>query len=999
MKHGKEYWLSLRDKADTPEYRALVEREFPEGTLELASSMNRRTFMTLMGASVALAGLTSCRRPEEHIVPYVSLPEEITPGNIARYATSMPLGTDSASVLVDSREGRPVKVSGNANDTATGTASSVWANASVLELYDPDRSQHTRAAGQEAWLQAFIDAWTPLHAAHTAAAGKGLALLLQPFASPTLARLTAEFRRVFPEALVACFDPVNDATILEGSAYAFGSALRPRYDFARADVVVALDADFLGSEYDAVANARAFARRRTVNSKQTDMNRLYVVEPTLTQTSGMADHRLQLSAGQVPGFLSLLIRELGAKGLAIPSTIAEIPTTTFSIDPRWVAAAAEDLLAHRSRGLLLAGRGQSASVHAVVAAINEALGNTGSTVRYAQLPHTMESDPAALTAMVEAMKSGAVETLVVLGGNPVFNAPADLDFRGAMENVKTTVHCGRYVDETAHAAAWHVPLRHYLESWGDVSSAHGHLGVIQPLIAPLYADGLSDVEMLSLLLTGTAGKGYDTVRATWNALPGMSDKTWRTVLHDGVYPVDIAMQTPAVRPEITGLVNRKEFSLPAPSTDGMEVLFRISPAVHDGRFANNGWLQEFPDPVSKLTWDNAALISRALADELGIKDEDLVRLALDGKEVPMPVWIMPGQAKYSVTLTLGYGRRQAGRIGTGVGFNSYRLRTTGAMHHATGVTIGTPFGSHALACVQDHHGLDAENMAREGVRERLPQLYREATLEEYRENPGFASERVEMLPLRNLWADHSYDEGHQWGMSIDLNACTGCGACTVACQSENNIPIVGKEQVLNGREMHWIRIDRYFKGETDDPEVRVMPVACHHCEMAPCEQVCPVAATSHDEEGLNVMTYNRCIGTRYCSNNCPYKVRRFNFYNYTAELPEVTKMSQNPDVTVRFRGVMEKCTYCTQRITRAKIDAKREGRDLVDGDIVAACEEACPTQAIVFGDINDPASRVSRCKADERTYGLLAEFNLRPRTTFLARVRNPNPKLEKNGEA
>ena len=1000
MKHGKEYWLSLRDKADTAEYRALVENEFPAGTPEEAATMKRRTFLTLMGASVALAGLTSCRRPEEHIVPYVSLPEEITPGNTLRYATHMPLGCDSAAVLVDSREGRPVKVTGNAGDAMTGSATSVWANASVLELYDPDRSQFTLASGQKAWLQAFVDAWVPILAAHTATGGAGLALLVQPYASPTMQRLLDAFRAAFPAATVTAYSPVSDASVLAGLGIAFGRPLRPRYDFSQADIVLSLDADFLGTEYDAVANARAFAARRKAKDGKADMNRLYVVEPTLTQTASLADHRLRLSAGQLPAFVAALARELNDNGLPLPAALMNALPMPEAHDRRWMTTVATDLLAHRGRSLLIAGRGQSPAVHAMVALINEALGNAGATVRYTAQPDAMESDPAGLAALTADMKAGSVETLVMLGGNPVFDAPADLEFRAALDSVKTTVHCGLHTNETALTAGWHVPLRHYLEAWGDVSSLHGHRGVIQPLIEPLYADGLSDIEMLSLVTTGVAAKGYDLVRATWNALPGMSEKTWRRVLHDGLQPADIPLEAPtADAAAIAGTVSKKEFSLAAPTAGDMEVIFRLSPAVHDGRFANNGWLQEFPDPVTKLTWDNAALISRRTAEELGLKDGDLIRLSVGTHEVPMPVWTMPGQADFTATVTLGYGHRSAGRIGTGVGFNSYRLRRSDAMHFSRGLKLGTPFGTQELACVQDHHGLDLENMAREGVRERLPILYREGTVEEYEENPGFAAERVEMLPLRNLWDDHTYEEGYQWGMSIDLNACTGCGSCTIACQSENNIPIVGKDQVLNGREMHWIRIDRYFRGDEDSPEMRMMPVACHHCEMAPCEQVCPVAATTHDEEGLNVMTYNRCIGTRYCSNNCPYKVRRFNFYNYTKDLPEVAKMSQNPDVSVRFRGVMEKCTYCTQRITRAKIDAKREGRTLADGDVTAACQDACPTAAIVFGDINDPESRVAQAKADARTYGLLAEFNLRPRTTFLARLSNPNPALEKSDDA
>lgn len=998
MKHGKEYWLSLRDKADTDEYRSMTAREFPEGPLTPPAAMKRRTFMTLMGASIALAGLTSCRRPEEEIVPYVSKPEEVTPGNILRFATSMPMGTDNASLLVDSREGRPVKIAGNDRHPMTGSACAVWASASILELYDPDRSQQIKLGDEPSTAAAFTEFWTGKHKSFLENGGEGLALLCRPSASPTLHRLLNAFRAAFPAATVAVHDPVNDHNVLKGSETAFGRPLRPRHDYSRADVLLALDADLFGSEYDAVAAARAFASRRRIASADEGMNRLYVVEPTLTQTAALADHRLRLPAGMVPAFTAALAHALQEKGLALSGeTLAALPTSD-DIDRTWIDAVADDLLAHRGRAVIAAGRGQPSAVHALVALLNQALDNTGRTVHYAAQPYATESDPTALISLTEEMKAGNVDTMIILDCNPVFDAPADLGFRTLIENVGTVVHTGLYHDETGRACRWHLPLRHYLESWSDVSSLHGHLGVIQPMIEPLYAEGFSDVELLHLLATGSTEKGYDIVRQSWAKLiPGMDERSWRGILHDGLYPSAILLETPSVNSAaVAGAIDTHVFTAVMPSRDNMELVFRISPAVHDGRYANNAWLQEFPDPVTKLTWDNAALISTATAKELGLKDGDLVRLSTEGLETPMPVWLLPGQADNTVTVTLGYGRRAAGRVGTGVGFNVYRLRRASTPYIDRGLRVGPAFARHDLACVQDHHGLDTERMAREGVRERLPMIYREGTMEEYAAHPTFAEERVHMLPLKNPWDDHRYDEGHQWGMTIDLNACIGCGACTIACQSENNIPVVGKEQVLNGREMHWIRVDRYYRGDEENPGMRAMPVACHHCEMAPCEQVCPVAATSHDEEGLNVMTYNRCIGTRYCSNNCPYKVRRFNFYNYTKDLPEVMHMAQNPDVSVRFRGVMEKCTYCTQRITRAKIDAKREGRVLADGDITAACEEACPTQAIVFGDINDPESRVSRQKNNNRDYGLLAEFNLRPRTSYLARLTNPNGALTRD---
>ena len=992
---GKKYWLSLRDRAGTPEYRALVAHEFPDGTAELFTSMNRRTFMTVMGASMALAGLTSCRRPEEEIVPYVSRPEEITLGNALQYATSMTLGTEVHSLLVTAREGRPVHISGNALEARGGSGAHPWASASILDLYDPDRSQHAVRAGLPATVQDFIGVWTPLSAKYAENGGTGLALLLRPYASPTMTRLVDAFRAAFPAAVVAVYDPVSDAHMLEGHRRAFGRALRPVFDFTLADVVVALDADLFGTEYDAFGHARDFAAQRRVTTATDTMNRLYVVEPGLSQTAALADHRLRIPASRIPGVAAALLHALAARGLAVPAAVLSSAKPGTDADATWIDAVAEDLLAHRGRGIVAAGRGQDPAVHALVAVINALLGNAGQTVQYAAQPFAAESDPAALADLTMYMRAGKVETLVILGGNPVYDGPADLDFRGALTSVGTSIHAGTHRDETARACTWHLPLRHYLEAWGDVSSMRGHLGIVQPLIAPLYADGISDIELLALLSGNAAAKGVELVKATWQTLvPGMNERAWRGVLHDGTFPRAILLEAPAPDASTVAAALRPAlFAPPALSPTQLEVTFRPSFAVHDGRFANNGWLQEFPDPVTKLTWDNAAILSRRTAAALGLKDGDLVRLSISGRETPMPIWTMPGHADHCVTLTLGYGRMNAGRVGTGAGFNAYRLRTSMAMYHGVGLTAGAPFATHDMACVQDHHGLDVERMAREGIQERLPQLYREGTLAEYRTHPDFAKERVEMLPLVSSWDEHPYDRGHQWGMSIDLNTCIGCGACTIACQSENNIPVVGKRMVMNGREMHWIRIDRYFTGDVDNPGVRVMPVGCQHCEMAPCEQVCPVAATSHDEEGLNVMTYNRCIGTRYCSNNCPYKVRRFNFHNYTADLPETVRMAQNPDVTVRFRGVMEKCTYCTQRIERGKIAAKRDGRPLQDGDISPACEQSCPTRAIVFGDINDPASRVTAEKKRDRDYALLGEFNLRPRTTFLARLRNPNPRL------
>ncbi len=962
----------------------------PEG---LPSGMDRRTFLSLMGASAALAGLAGCRRPEDRIVPYVSKPEDLVLGIPQRYATTMPFGLENIPLLVTSHEGRPTHIEGNPLDPSTAGAVNVWTSASILDLYDPDRSQVVRNAGAEAELAAFVGDWQVKHAGFVQTQGEGLAVLSGSFASPTLARLAGEFRARFPKAQWVTYDAVNDDTIVQGCAAATGQRAIPVYDFTNADVVLSLDADLFGTESNAITNAHGFASRRRIRSTNDTMNRLYLVEGTLSTTASMADHRLPVRSGLINACATAIAEELRRQGLALPA-FGGPAVGAGQFDTRWIAAVAKDLLAHRGRCVIAAGRRQPPAVHALAAALNAALGNVGTTVKYLLPRHAESTDTAAFEWLVTLMNAGKVQTLVVLDTNPVYSAPADLAFGEALAKVGTIIHAGQSFDETAAAATWHVPLHHYLESWGDVSTFHGSHGVVQPLIAPLYT-GMSLTEMAALVSGGAQIKGYDAVVQTWKALlPAAGfDAAFTHVLHDGRFESDALPSMSVDMARAAAFHTSASVKPAAVSATALEVSLQASPAVYDGRFANNGWLQEFPDPVTKITWDNAAIMSEATAAALGVRNEDFIRLTSAAGNIGLPVWIMPGQADFTVTVNLGYGRKNCGRIGDAVGDNGYRLRSSASPYIVSGVTMQKIRGTHRVACVQDHHGLDSEDLARRGIQERLPMIVREATLEEYQHEPNFAKERVEHPALRSTWDEHTYNDGFQWGMSIDLNACTGCGACTIACQSENNIPIVGKEQVLNGREMHWIRIDRYYAGSVEQPEVLVQPLGCVQCEMAPCEQVCPVAATSHDEEGLNVMTYNRCVGTRYCSNNCPYKARRFNFFNYAKEAPETVQMARNPEVTVRFRGVMEKCTYCVQRIATGKIAAKRDGRALADGDIVAACESACPTRAIVFGDTRDEKSRISAAKKLDRDYALLGELNVRPRTTYLAKLRNPNPDL------
>jgi molybdopterin-containing oxidoreductase family iron-sulfur binding subunit len=683
-------------------------------------------------------------------------------------------------------------------------------------------------------------------------------------------------------------------------------------------------------------------------------------------------------------------------------------------DSRWIEAIAKDLSTNRGKGLIVAGERQPPAVHAAVCALNTYLGNTGQTVSYHETKDALLPSMSALGALVAAMKAGTVQTLVVLGGNPVFDAPADLEFASAMAKVPHTIALGHTVDETSSRAKWHIPRAHYLESWGDARAVGGTLSVVQPLILPLFG-GRSAVEVLGLMVGGEDRPGYDVVRETWTPILGEDefDKKWNRVLHDGLLA---GSELPEVVPEVraepfTELASLAGASAQAPgaaagSPDRLELVFLPSPSLHDGRFANDGWLQELPDPLTKLTWDNPALVSPKTARTLGLAGEDLIRVEYSGRSLELPVWILPGMADGVVALTVGYGRSHAGRIGSGVGFDTFRLRRSSAVGFDRGVTVAKLAGTYSLSATQNHGSMEGRPLVREST---LAEYLSASTSHSAAAENSHAAESppaskpndgaygvFEEEPHHfSLWKEHTYEQGHQWGMTIDLNACIGCNACMTACQSENNVPVVGKIQVKKGREMHWLRVDRYFSGDPDGgPEVVVQPVPCMQCEDAPCEQVCPVAATVHDSQGLNVMVYNRCIGTRYCSNNCPYKVRRFNFFNFTKDTPGVLKLAMNPDVTVRARGVMEKCTYCTQRINRGKIDAKLAGRELRDGDVKTACQQACPTSAIQFGDLRDRSSEVVKAKAEPRNYALLEELNTKPRTTYLAKVRNPNPELE-----
>ena len=1015
----RTYWRSLAQIEERPEFHAALHREFPEGASELPEGVTRREMMQLLGASLSLAGLAGCRRPVEEIVPYVKAPEEIVPGIPRYYATTMPFRRSAYGLIVESHEGRPTKIEGNPAHPSTLGASSSRVQASVFGLYDPDRSPSITNQGVRKSWKDFATAWAQISEAHAADGGAGLAVISESFSSPTLARLASELRERYPRMQWATYDAVSDENRLAGLRQAAGRDVDLMLRFDRASVILCLDADPLLTDPEMIRHAQGFAAGRragasggpsTLRDPQGGpepsrgatgsgqaMNRLYAVEAVYSLTGAMADHRLRLESRQIGPFVAALAARVAPAAGGGSQPGAALP----GVDPRWIDALAKDLLAHRGKGLIVAGERQPAAVHAAVCALNTALGNTGTTVSYYETKDAALPSVASLASLVSAMNAGAIKTLVVLGGNPVFDAPADLDFASAMAKVPQSIALGHTVDETSAKATWHIPRAHYLESWGDARAVGGTLSVVQPLILPLFG-GRSPVEVLGLMASGQDRPGYDIVRETWASILGDGfDGKWNKVLHDGLLA---GSELPEVAP---GGGGQPLAAAPA-AASGLEVVFVASPALHDGRFANDGCLQELPDPLTKLTWDNPALVSPKTAESLGVANEDVVRLDYSGRSLELPVWIVPGMADGVVALTLGYGRSRAGRIGSGVGFDTFKVRGSKAPGFDTGASLSRRGGRYALSATQNHGSMEGRPIVREST---LAELRSESAAKPaepggHGEDSGHAAKGGGGVPSAlgvfpenphhfSLWKEHAYDRGHQWGMTIDLNACIGCNACMTACQSENNVPVVGKAQVSMGREMHWLRVDRYFSGEpAGSPEVVFQPVPCMHCEDAPCEQVCPVAATVHDGEGLNSMVYNRCIGTRYCSNNCPYKVRRFNFFNFTKDTPDILKLAMNPDVTVRARGVMEKCTYCTQRINRVKIDARLAGRDLRDGDVKTACQQACPASAIEFGDIRDASSRVAKAKADPRNYALLAELNTKPRTTYLAKVRNPNPDLD-----
>jgi len=967
---GRTYWRSLEELAETEAFTSFLHREFPRQASEWLPSMNRRHFLQLMGASLALGGLTACASPQEKIVPYVQAPEMMVPGQALFFATAMSLGGYALGLLAQSQLNRPTKLEGNPDHPASLGATDALAQASILTLYDPDRATTiTRDGAASDWETFRTELRAQVEQARTNG-GAGLRILTETVTSPTLFSQLQAILTEFPNAAWHQYEPLNRDNVYAGAQLAFGAAAEPIYHFELADVIVSLDADFLFAAPGRVRYARDFADGRRVDAPEgRNRNRLYVVESTPTITGAAADHRLPLLAGQVENFARTLAQALGL-------TVAP-GTASDAIPANWISALVSDLQAQARASLVLAGDHQPPVVHALAHAINEMLGNVGQTVVYSEpVLANPVNQTESLRALVDAMNAGEVETLLILGANPIFQAPVDLNFASALAQVNFRAQLGLYADETAAHSQWQIPESHYLEAWSDGRAYDGTITIQQPLIEPLYASH-SAHELLDALLSEEVRSDHDIVQAYWTAQQGEDGFVafWQTALHDGLLGgTALPAKTVTVQPALS-----EQAATPA-TGEGLEINFRPDPSLWDGRFANNGWLQELPKPLTKLTWENAALINPLTAATLGLTDGDLVELGYVGQTVQAPVLLMPGHVEGAVTVYLGYGRTHAGRVGNGAGFNAYALRTAAAPGFGTGLNLHKVGSGHTFAITQNHHSMEGRNLIRVG------------TVNEFEADPEFVHAMDPHSPEISLYPKVEYPD-NAWGMAIDLTGCIGCNACVTACQAENNIPIVGKEEVAKGREMHWIRLDSYYEGDLIDLATHHQPVMCMHCENAPCEVVCPVAATMHDHEGLNTMVYNRCIGTRYCSNNCPYKVRRFNFLEYADYEDESLKLQRNPNVTVRARGVMEKCTYCVQRISAARITAKLEGRPIADGEVVTACQAACPTQAIIFGNINDPQSQVAKRKASPLNYGMLTELNTHPRTTYLAKLRNPNPEL------
>jgi MoCo/4Fe-4S cofactor protein with predicted Tat translocation signal len=1019
-KTGRRFWKNLDELAETPAFHELMKEEFPRqaGAGEWVDAVSRRGFLKVMGASLALAGLAGCtKQPDEPIFPYIKQPEDLILGKAMYFATAYPFPTGAIPVLIKSDSFRPIKVDGNPEHPMSKGKSDAFTQATLLDLYDPDRSQHVLHRGQVSSWGEFQQAFAT--AAKKTSGGQGIYFLSETITSPSLAAQWKQVQAVYPQAKLVQWEPVNQDSSRAASKAAFGSYTDAQYKLEEADVILSLDADFLGGigHPGFLPLAAGYAERHRYEEGK-PMNRLYVVETMPTVTGFKAEHRLGLKPSEIATFALAL-----ANGAAPQGATAE--------QQKFFAALSADLKNSGGKCVVIPGEQASPAVHAAAYALNSSLGAVGKTVIYTETVNPMPTDQLAeLKSLVADMKAGKVQWLVMLGVNPIYSAPWDLGFRDAFENVPVTVQLGAHVDETGAISNWHINKSHYLESWSDARAYDGTITIIQPMIDPMY-QGRSAHDMLQALLADPQQSAYDVVVANAKTyIKGDFATGWRKALHDGW------VEGTAFTAKAGGAGKSAMASFPTPSgTNGLEISFRPDPSIYDGRFANVGWLQELPKQVTNLSWDNAAIMSINTLADLKLDESDPVKITLNGREVIAPAMMIPGHPDGVITVHLGFGRGvEAGRVAQGVGFDAYQIRIADELLFTSGATAKKVPGTYDLCITKVHniehrgsfaqHDLEKPLSDKDGVyslagheaEERS--IIRYATLDEVKKNPNFAHEggasgtlidkvgyspQGEKVPHDNSFFPDNWNYEKQdpstlkiqnaWGMAIDLNSCIGCNACIVSCYAENNIPVIGREQVKVGRIMQWLRIDTYFEGDLHAPKAHFQPMACQHCENAGCEQVCPVGATVHTPEGLNTMVYNRCVGTRYCSNNCPYKVRRFNFLLYSDYDTESLKFMRNPDVSVRSRGVMEKCSYCVQRIEQAKITADKENREIRDGEIVTACQQACPTNAITFGNINDKASKVAKAKAEERDYQVLADLNFRPRTTYTAGVINPNPEL------
>ena len=1025
---GKNYWRSLEELADTPEFHEFVQREYPQHAEEWDDPIERRTFLKLMGASLALAGLSGCvYQPPEKIVPFVTQPEEAIPGRALFFATAATLGGLATPLLARSNEGRPTKVEGNPehpnsrsglpNDQGS-SATDIFAQASILGLYDPDRSQTVTYREEIRPWATFVGEIRSALDEQRSKQGAGLRFLTETVTSPTLGAQLKAILTEFPQAKWHQYEPVNRDNARAGSMMAFGQPVNTLYNFEQAKRILSLDSDFLAALPGTLRYAREFAAQRRVNDSKREMSRLYVIESTPTTTGASADHRWSIRPSALEDVARSIAGKVGVKLATGNAAASSEPPSHGQHESNWIEPLTRDLLANKGASIVIAGNEAPPAVHALAHAMNDALGNVGKTVFYTDpLEVNSVSQRDSLYDLVQDIDGGRVEMLVIVGGNPAYNTPADLKLdQNRLFKTKLRVHLSSHKDETSELCHWHIPEAHYLESWGDTRSFDGTVTIVQPLIEPLYGAKTAH-ELLAVFSDQYDLKAYEIVRAYWRGQGGSRGQVtgnasqpseagtpqpaanqpaatqaqpqtapsvedfetwWRKALHDGFIPNStLPARTVGLKSDFSSFTEPS-----APAANTFDLVFRPDPSIYDGRFANNGWLQELAKPLSKLTWDNAAFVSPNTARHMGLDNTigwkggnvnvDNITVEYRGQSITCPTWIMPGQPDNVVTIHLGYGRYHAGRVGNGRGFNAYTIRTSDSPWALLGVKVAKAGGQFQLAVTQLHFNMEGRDVLRTG------------TLEEYSKGEhesGHGADHGHERAARpaedeTLYGhEHKY-EGYAWGMAIDANSCVGCNGCIVACQSENNIPIVGKEQVFRSREMHWLRVDTYFEGhDASNPEgTYFMPVPCMHCENAPCEPVCPVHATVHSAEGINDMVYNRCVGTRYCSNNCPYKVRRFNFLLYQDWETPTYQLMRNPEVSVRSRGVMEKCTYCVQRIQEAKIGAELEGRPVRDGEIVTACQAVCPTEAIVFGNINDPNSRVAKLKADRRNYSLLSDL-------------------------